>query len=442
MVQAHAYWRLKGLVVDLVIWYEEQSGYRQLLHDQIMGLIASGIDAQAIDRPGGIFVRLAEQIANEDRILLQSVARAIISDRRGTLAEQVKRPPSPVLRMPPLLQDPRPRTMAACRTGRPQRELILENGLGGFTPDGREYVITTAEGKQTPAPWSNVLANAQFGTRGVRERARPTRGARMRTNSASRHGTTTRVATCRGEAFYVRDEQTGQFWSPTSLPARGSGDYVTRHGFGYSVFEHSEGGIATRVDAPIVALDAAVKYSVIKVRNDSGVPRRLSVTGYVEWVLGDLRAKSGMHVTTEVDPISGALFARNNYNTEFSGRVGFFDVDASIRSITCDRNEFIGRNGSLAQPAALRRVRLSGKVGTGLDPCAAIQVPFELQPGQEREIVFMLGVGGRRNADASTMVQRHAGKRSGRALRSTRCARTGTTPWAPCASRRPTRRST
>ena len=142
-----------------------------------------------------------------------------------------------------------------------------------------------------------------------------------------------------------------------------------------------------------------------------------------------------MHVATEVDTISGALFARNNYNTEFSGRVGFFNTDASIRSITCDRNEFIGRNGSLAQPAALRRVRLSGKAGTGLDQCAAIQVPFELQPGQEREIVFILGVGGRRNADASTMVQRHAGKEAARSALDA-CARTGKVPWAPCASKR------
>ncbi|WP_300752105.1 glucoamylase family protein [Janthinobacterium sp.] len=412
MVQAHAYWRLKGLVVDLVIWYEDQSGYRQLLHDQIMGLIASGIDAQAVDRPGGIFVRLAEQIANEDRILLQSVARAIISDTRGTLAEQVKRPASPVLRMPPLMQDTS-REQPSLPHRAAERELILENGLGGFTPDGREYVITTSEAQQTPAPWSNVLANAQFGTV-VSESGQAYTWSENAHEFRLTPWHNDPVSDLSGEAFYVRDEQSGHFWSPAALPARGSGDYVTRHGFGYSVFEHSEGGVTTELTT-YVALDAAIKYSVIKVRNDSGVPRRLSVTGYVEWVLADLRPKSSMHVVTEVDTVSGALFARNNYNTEFSGRVGFFNTDASIRSITCDRNEFIGRNGSMAQPAALRRVRLSGKAGTGLDPCAAIQVPFELQPGQEREIVFVLGVGGRRNADASTMVQRYIGKDTARA---------------------------
>ncbi|OYO32587.1 cyclic beta 1-2 glucan synthetase [Janthinobacterium sp. PC23-8] len=411
MVQAHAYWRLKGLVVDLVIWYEDQSGYRQLLQEQIMGLIASGIDAQAIDRPGGIFVRLADQIANEDRILLQSVARAIISDTRGTLAEQVKRPASPVLRMPPLmLEGGREVVLAPHRAAR--RELILENGLGGFTPDGCEYVITTGEDHRTPAPWSNVLANAQFGTV-VSESGQAYTWSENAHEFRLTPWHNDPVSDLSGEAFYIRDEESGQFWSPTALPARGSGDYVTRHGFGYSVFEHCESGISSEL-CTYVALDAPVKYAVVKLRNDSGTARRLSVTGYIEWVLADLRAKSGMHVVTEVDSISGALFARNNYNTEFSGRVGFFNTDASIRSITCDRNEFIGRNGSLAQPAALRRVRLSGKAGTGLDACAAIQVPFELQPGQEREIVFILGVGGRRNADASTMVQRHMGKDAAR----------------------------
>ncbi|CDG85580.1 GH36-type glycosyl hydrolase domain-containing protein [Janthinobacterium agaricidamnosum] len=407
MVQAHAYWRLKGLVVDLVIWYEDQSGYRQALHDQIMGLIASGIDAQAIDRPGGIFVRLAEQIGNEDRILLQSVARAIISDSRGTLAEQIKRSGPTALRMPPLLSsEPR-----ADIHGKPwraaPRPLILENGLGGFTPDGREYVITASEAQRTPAPWCNVLANAQFGSV-VSESGQAYTWHENAHEFRLTPWHNDPVSDGSGEAFYVRDEQSGHFWSPGALPARGSGDYVTRHGFGYSVFEHSEADIATQLST-YVALDAAVKYSVLKVRNDSTVMRRLSVTGYVEWVMGDLRAKSCMHIATEVDTVSGALFARNAYNTEFSGRVAFFTTDASIRSITCDRNEFIGRNGSLANPAALRRLRLSGKAGTGLDPCAAIQVPFELLPGQEREIVFILGVGGRRNADASGMVQRHCG---------------------------------
>ncbi|MDQ2990649.1 MAG: cyclic beta 1-2 glucan synthetase, partial [Pseudomonadota bacterium] len=411
MVQAHAYWRLKGLVVDLVIWYEDNSGYRQALHDQIMGLIASGIDAQAIDRPGGIFVRLLDQISNEDRVLMQSVARAILSDARGSLADQIKRAAPVVPKLPLGVFEPRaePYQLLAERVGKPTPDLglILDNGTGGFSPDGREYVITTDGAHRTPAPWVNVLANPSFGSV-VSESGQAYTWSENAHEFRLTPWDNDPVADSGGEAFYIRDEQTGKFWSPTALPVRSKGEFTTRHGFGYSVFEHAEEAIHSEL-LTYVALDAPIKYSVIKLRNDSTVPRKLSVTGYVEWVLGDLRPKQAMHVVTELDPLSGALFARNAYNTEFTGRVGFFQVEAQNRSVTADRNEFIGRNRNLANPAAMNRARLSGKVGAGLDPCAAIQVMIELQPGQERELVFMLGVGGRRNADASGLVQRYNG---------------------------------
>lgn len=407
MVQAHAYWRLKGLVVDLVIWFEDLSGYRQALHDQIIGLIASGIDAQAIDRPGGIFVRPFDQISAEDRILLQTVARAILVDSRGTLAEQIKRASPAPLRMPPLVADSRGQYDDAGPHTRQPHGLLLGNGIGGFTPDGREYAIVTGPGRRTPAPWSNVLANPQFGSV-VSESGQAYTWHENAHEFRLTPWHNDPVSDASGEAFYLRDEESGQFWSPTALPARGSGDYLTRHGFGYSVFEHTEAGVTSAMTS-FVALDAPVKYTLLKVRNDSPIPRRLSVTGYVEWVLGDMRSRSGMHIVTEADPVSGALFAKNAYNTEFQGRVAFFHTDAGARSHTADRAEFIGRNGSLAHPAALRRVRLSGKTGSALDACAAIHAPFELMPGEEREIVFVLGLGGRRNADASTMVQKHGG---------------------------------
>ena len=162
-----------------------------------------------------------------------------------------------------------------------------------------------------------------------------------------------------------------------------------------------------------VAIDASVKFTVLKVRNESGRYRRLSATGYAEWVLGDLRPKSGMHVITKVDPDTGALLALNPYNTEFTGRTAFFEVDDETRTLSGDRTEFLGRNGTIRSPAAMTRSRLSGKVGTALDPCAAIQVPFDLADGQEREIIFMLGVG-RDADDASSLVRRFRGSAAAR----------------------------
>ena len=210
-----------------------------------------------------------------------------------------------------------------------------------------------------------------------------------------------------GEALYLRDEETGHFWSPTSAPCGGVAPYVTRHGFGYSVFEHTEDGIRTELTV-FVAVDAAVKFFCLTVTNHSGRARRLTATGYVEWVLGDVRAKSAMHVTTTVDARSGALFARNPYNSEFSESVAFFDVDDPTRGVTGDRAEFLGRNGTLRDPAALHRTRLSGKVGAALDPCAAIQVAFDLADGQQRQVKFRLGAAGSVDA-AGALAQRSRG---------------------------------
>jgi cellobiose phosphorylase len=387
VLQAHAYWREKGLQVDLVILNEDFSGYRQVLQEQILGLIAAGTEARWVDKPGGIFLRRSEQLSEENRVLLQTVARVILADSAETLAEQVERK-APVERKIPRFTPTR-WALPATTDVPPPRERVFFNGLGGFTSDGREYVISLAPGQTTPAPWANVLANSQIGTV-VSESG----GAYTWVDNAHEFRLTPwnndPVCDTSGEAFYIRDEDTGQFWSPTPSPARGSGTYVCRHGFGYSVFEYSQTGINSELWT-YVALDAPVKLVVVKLCNRSGRTRRLSVAGYWELVLGQWRHANLMHVVTEIDPNTGSLFATNRYTREFAGKTVFVNVSEATRTMTGSRTEFLGRNGTLASPAAMRQLYLSGRTGAGLDPCAALQVQFELADGQERELVFVLG---------------------------------------------------
>ncbi|MGV8916992.1 MAG: GH36-type glycosyl hydrolase domain-containing protein [Pseudomonas sp.] len=406
MIQAHAYWRQKGLVVDLLIWNEDQAGYRQQLQDAIMGLITSGSEAVLIDRPGGIFVRPAQQMSSEDRTLVLSVARLVLSEDWGTLEEQVQRRRASPVHAPLVVTRrylPEPERVATATA-----PLLLSNTYGGFSADGSEYVISASADKPTPAPWANVLANSRMGT--VVSQAG---SAYTWAENAHEYRLTPwhndPVTDRSGEAIYLRDEETGHFWSAAPQPCPGKGPYLTRHGFGYSVFEHEEDGIHSELWI-YVALDAPIKFSRLLLRNHSGRSRKLSVTGYVEWVLGDLQSKSAMHVVTQSDPVSGALFARNAYSVEFSERVAFFDTDSLDHSVTGDRTEFIGRSGSLASPAAMQHARLSGRIGGGMDPCAALQVQVELADGESKEVVMRLGAEHSTQA-AAQQVQRYRGRR-------------------------------
>ncbi|MDA8633089.1 protein ndvB, partial [Verrucomicrobiales bacterium] len=391
---------------------EDFSGYRQVLQDRILGLIAAGTETEMVDKPGGIFVRRSEDLSEEERILLQTVARAVLTDSSKTLAQQIRRETPTGLEVP-ILAPTRIDFPATQPTSspRPLNRLTFPNGFGGFTPDGREYVIRIEPGKATPAPWSNVLANARIGSV-VSESG----SAYTWVDNAHEFRLTTwnndPISDPGGEAFYLRDDETGNYWSPSPLPARGTNTYTCRHGFGYSVFEYEEDEIFSEVTT-YVAVDAPVKFVVVKIRNQSERERRLSVTGYWEWILGEWRNCNLMHIVTEHDPATGALFARNHYNPEFAGKTVFACVNETSKSFTGDRTEFLGRNGTQARPAAMWKSRLSGKTGASLDPCSALQVPCELAQGAERELVFILGAGDNPE-EAHQLVERFRGVASAR----------------------------
>ena len=403
LVQAHAYWQLKGLAVDLVIWNEDHRGYRQTLQDEILGLISANVNLT--NKAGSIFVKFSDQISHEDKILFQSVARIIISDSNGALLDQINKR-NVIKTPPPLLSIQEHIETSAAEISVLPEDLLFFNGHGGYSQNGREYVIITTNTVKTPAPWVNVIANPHFGTV-ISESGSSYTWVENAHELRLSPWCNDPVSDTSGEAFYIRDEESGVFWSPMPLPASGETPYITRHGFGYSVFEHTENGI--RSETWVYAdIEASIKFITIKFQNLSGRSRQLSATGYITLVLGDLRHRSAMHIITDLDPSTGALVARNQYNNALDGRVVFFDVDDADRTFTADRNTFIGRNGTLKNPDAMSRVRLSGKIGAGLDPCAAIQVAFNLNDGQEHELVFRLGVG--RNAtDATQLIRQFRG---------------------------------
>jgi cyclic beta-1,2-glucan synthetase len=393
LLRAHEYWQMKQLAVDIVILNERASSYVQDLQIALETLVRtsrSRLPIQSEAAAGRVFILRADLITAEARALLSAVARAVLVGQRGRLSDQLDRAPEVRIAAPVALKDLRPRQRAVVAPP-PPPDLEFFNGLGGFTDSGREYVTVLGPGQSTPAPWINVVANPDFGFQVATEGAGYTWSVNSRENQITPWSNDP-VADYPGEALYLRDEDTGDLWSPTVLPIRNpAATYIARHGRGYSRFEHSAHGIDADL-VQYVPLDDPIKISRLRLRNISEHARRLSVTCYVEWVLGPSRAASAPFVTTEIDSRTRAMFARNPWNPAFASRVSFIDLAGSQTGWTGDRREFIGRNGTLAQPRALVGTSpLSNKVGAGLDPCGVLRTVVEIAPNAAVDVVLFLG---------------------------------------------------
>jgi cyclic beta-1,2-glucan synthetase len=393
LLQAHEYWRLKQLTVDLVILNERKSSYVQDLQVALETLARASQSRLPVDgarSPGGrVFVLRADLIPFETRTLLAAVARVVIVAQRGSLLEQLERIVEADVAAPPLVARIVAGLPSPARPIAPGLEFF--NGLGGFSKDGKEYVTILGPGQSTPAPWINVVANAAFGFQAATEGGGYTWSVNSRENQLTPWSNDP-ISDRSGEAFYLRDDDSGVLWSPTALPIRDQmATYTARHGRGYSRFEHTAHDIETDL-LQYVPLDAPIKISRLTIRNRSNRVRHLRVTAYVEWVLGPSRSASLPFVATEIDSECGAMFARNPWSAAFGSRVAFADLNGLQTDWTGDRREFIGRNGMLANPMALvGGGPLSNKVGAGLDPCAAMRASVEAPANASVEIVFLLG---------------------------------------------------
>jgi cyclic beta-1,2-glucan synthetase len=430
LVAAHAYLRTKGLEFDLVFKSEEPGGYEEGLRKQLISLVRAKGSADRMDQPGGIFVLKAAVMPDDERNLLLAAARVVLMGDRGSLASQLDRTewqhplPAPLAASPDRVKwDDEPVRLPA--------DLKFANGLGGFTPDGREYCLLIAGHdlphksgngqpkpppvvypRLAPSPWSNVIANPDFGFLVSESGSGYTWSGNSQTNRLTPWSNDP-VSDPPGEVVYLRDEESGEIWCPTPLPVPSPAPTLVRHGQGYTTFQRNAQGLCHELTLLVPPADP-VKLIRLRIQNVSEQRRKLSATYYATWVLGPARDVTAMHIVTEIDPETGALLARNAFRTDFGARVAFVDVDRRPRTVTGDRAEFVGRHGSMMAPAAMARDGLSGSTGETLDPCAAVQTAFELEPGAEIVIVFLVGEAD--GPDAARQLIRHYTE-EGQALR-------------------------
>jgi cyclic beta-1,2-glucan synthetase len=386
LVQGQAYLRSCGFRFDIVCVDENASGYSDVSALAIRGLLVQcGVDLWR-DRQGGVFVIGADQLPAGERALLEASARVVLDTRDGSLVDRMAKQVPAVPRLPwieathPTDADPQPVTLP---------ELSFGNEFGGFTTDGREYVIAVRPGSPTPAPWCNVLANDRFGCL-VSESAL---GCTWSLNSGENRLTPWRndpIMDTPSEVVYLRDEETAAVWSPTPAPAGRSCATLVRHGAGYTTYTRESHGLLQELTV-FVPPGASLKVARLRVKNTRSRHRRLTATYYAEWVLGSQREEQRAYVTTAIERGHGCVLSSCAWNDEFADRVAFVAADRELHGFTADRREFLGDAGGYDAPEGLARWGLSGVPESGGDPCAALQIHLELAPGEEGEVHFLLG---------------------------------------------------
>ena len=392
LLRAHEYWRMKQLSSDVVIINEKGTSYIQELQGSLESLVRGSqlrLSPATKEASGRIFLIRADLLTPQARLQIHAAARVVLLNTRGPLSDQVARAQGHEVPAPPVR---RTNSRSAKRQEAPMAEpLQYFNGLGGFSPDGREYTVALGEGLRTPEPWVNVIANENFGFLVSESGSGFTWSLNSHENQIT-PWSNDHVIDPPSETFYLRDESTGEIWTPTALPIRSEdASYKVRHGQGYTRFSHVANDISSELVQFVPPADS-VKISQLTLQNNSGRLRRISVTAYVEWLLGSSRPSSLPYIVTEVEPSSKTILARSAWSGEFGGRIAFADFAGRQTSFTCDRTEFLGRNGTPEWPAALDEMHaLSGKVGAALDPCAALQTVVEIRPGARMELRFLLG---------------------------------------------------
>lgn len=389
-LKGHEYWRLKGLYTDLVLFVNKVEGYSKPLNDMISNAIAASHARELVNQSGGVFIGSFSEIDKKHVTLLYSVARLVVKDSISALKNSIKqvgRLPVDVSHKLTVNNAHEHRHCIITHKSGRERDLLFFNGIGGFSKDGREYVIHLENGRRTPAPWSNIITGRNFGFI-ITESGGGYTWAENSREFKLTPWVNDPVTDRQGEIFYISDEEEKHYWSPTPMPAGGDGPYTIRHGFGYSVFEHCSNGINQELTM-YAAQDIPVKVCLLTLRNISGKTRNLAITYYARPVLGIDESLTSPHIVTWME--NDILYAENRYSSEFAGRVAFLCTSAGSSSLTGDRVSFFGLDGDQARPFSIMEAKLSGMTGAGLDPCLAVTGKVALKSEEEAKVVFLLG---------------------------------------------------
>ncbi len=389
-IKAHEYWQMKGLRIDLIMLMNKKEGYSQPLSDQIRNAVSASHARELVNKYSGVFIINSAEMDPLHIALFFTVARIVVKDSVDafkSIVRQLRAPGETAAKAP---KPGRQKIEPSIEVHQPEceRKLLFSNGIGGFSEDGREYITCIDEGRRTPTPWSNIIANKRFGFLVTESGGGYTWAENSREFKLTPWANDP-VTDRQGEVLYITDTQQGCHWSLTPMPASDNKPYTVRHGQGYSVFEHSSFGLKQTLTM-FVAMEQPVKICLISIANNTGRKRSLAVTYYVKPVLGVNGDGTSPYIVTWRNE-NDIVFAENKFTKDFRGRIAFLATSLQDSSFCCDRASFIGQNGSLSMPSGLIGDSLPNLAGGGLDPCMSIMGKIDIEPEKEVKIVFLLG---------------------------------------------------
>ncbi|HZK19891.1 MAG TPA: cyclic beta 1-2 glucan synthetase, partial [Treponemataceae bacterium] len=400
--------RNRGFKIDLVVLNKKPTDYAAELHGKIHRIITQAECDNYLNIRGGLYILASEQMQYEEIILLKTAAHVVLEGKKGALHLQLPDYSVPVYHLPRFTPSLAVEPQKPIALPKPDG-LEFYNGFGGFSSDGQEYHILLEPGKTTPAPWVNVIGYPNFGFM-VTETGSQTSWTENSGENRLTPWSNDPVKDPSGEILYLRDEETGQIWSPTPQPANANQPYRVRHGAGYTIFEHQSHGIQHTLTLYASPSDP-VKIINLQLTNLSNRNRRITATQYIEWILGTTKAKNSAFIIPEYHHETESLLATNPYNSEFCEKTAFLTASKKIHGMTADRTEFIGRAGTYKEPLALKRLGLDKRITAGEDQCAALQVHIDLPIESSEEIYFVLGQGNDRT-DAIELIEKYRDKKA------------------------------
>ena len=387
LVKAYEYFKTKNLQIDLVILNEEKEKYDSYVKDAVLDTILNRNLAYMINTKGGIYV--LNNIKDEDKKLISIYSKLVIDAKGGNLNNQLNEFDEDI---PKINTSDSNENAVLVEENTKENQLINSNlkyynDYGGFSQDGKEYLIRVNKNENVPMPWSHILTNENFGTLVTDGMSGYTWYKNSRLNRISSWSNNP-ILDVPSEIIYLKDDETKRAWSIGLNPMPDNNDYYITYGFGYGKYMHESLGIKQEVEI-FVPKEDNVKVQIIRLKNETPRRRKLKLVYYLKPVIGEDETKTEGFLSFEFNRNSNMIHARNVADSDYKNIV-FVSSSEKIKSYTGLKKEFLG-NGGLSNPDGLKLDNFSNKFLCKISNIIAMELEVELESLENKEISITLG---------------------------------------------------